>query len=199
MKEGLFIVIYGTNNLGKSTQAAMLVDALEKSALKAEYLKYPIYSLKPTGEQINKILRSNGDQEISEEDFQALYTKNRRDFQPQLCKKITEGVNIIAEDYIGTGIAWGLTKGADLEKLIESNKGLVKPDIEILLDGERFLSGKEENHQHESNDELMELCRKNHLELAARFGWEVVNANQEQEDVHQDILSSRFYNNFYIS
>jgi len=188
MKEGLFIVIYGINNLGKSTQAELLVAGLVKSGMRAEYLKYPIYDLTPTGPKINEILRSGNKQSISEEEFQELYTNNRRDFQPQLCRKINEGINIIAEDYIGTGLAWGATKGADLEKLVESNEGLVKPDVEILLDGERFLAGKEQRHQHEGNDELMELCRKRHLALADRFGWEVINANQEVEKVHRDIL-----------
>lgn len=188
MKEGLFIVIYGTNNIGKSTQVSMLVNALDKAGLKTEHIKYPIYDLKPTGPQINKILRKGEKQKISEEQFQGLYVKNRRDFQPQLCKKICDGVNIIAECYIGTGLAWGWTKGADLEKLIKINKGLVEPDIAILLDGDRFISGKEENHQHEASDEWMEKCRTNFLKLAKRFNWEVVNANQEVEEVHEDVL-----------
>lgn len=188
MKEGIFIVIYGINNLGKSTQAELLVESLEKAGLKARYLKYPIYDLKPTGPQINEVLRGADGQKMSEEELQAIYTQNRRDYQPQLIKMITEGVNAVAEDYIGTGLAWGVSKGADLEKLIESNKGLIKPDIEILLDGERFIESKENGHLHESNDELVEKCRANHLQLAARFNWAVVNANQEIEEVQEQIL-----------
>ena len=188
MKEGLFIVIYGINNLGKTTQAEMLVDALETSGLKSEHLKYPIYDLKPTGPKINEILRNQDKQQISEEEFQKIYIQNRRDFQPELCRKISEGINIVAEDYIGSGLAWGMTKGADLERMLELNKGLVKPDMEILLDGERFLAGKEENHQHESNDQLMEKSRQSYIELDSRFNWQVVDANQSIEEVHQDIL-----------
>jgi len=188
MKEGIFIVLYGINNLGKSTQAQLLVDSLNQAGLKAEYLKYPIYDLKPTGPKINAILRNTDKQPISEEEFQTLYTKNRFDFQPQLCKMLTEGVTVVAEDYIGTGLAWGASKGADLEKLIEANRGLVKPDVEILLDGERFLEAREDVHRHESNKELMEQCRDCHLQLAARFGWEIIDANQSIEEVQADIL-----------
>lgn len=188
MREGLFIVIYGINNLGKTTQAKMLVEVFQQAGLAAEYLKYPIYDLAPTGPKINEILRSGEKQLISEEELQKIYIQNRIDYQPQLVKKISEGVNIVAEDYSGTGIAWGWSKGADLENLIVLNIGLVKPDIEILLDGERFISGKEENHLHESNDELMDKCRDNHLMLAARFGWQVVDANQAIEEVQRDIL-----------
>ncbi|HLD27622.1 MAG TPA: hypothetical protein VJB39_02115, partial [Patescibacteria group bacterium] len=189
MTEGLFIVIYGVNNLGKTTQAALLVEALDKSGLKAEYLKYPIYDLTPTGPRINEILRGGSGQSMAEEEFQRIYAKNRMDFQPQLCKKIAEGVNIVAEDYIGTGLAWGLSKGANLDNLLEMNRGLVSADVEVLLDGERFLRAREKNHRHETDDRLTDECRQRHLELADKFGWAVVNANQEAEEVHQDILA----------
>ena len=189
MKEGLFIVIYGINNIGKSTQVEMLLDALKKAKLEVKHLKYPIYDLEPTGPQINEILRSGKSQEISEEELQSIYAKNRLDYQPILCKTLAEGMNIVAEDYIGTGLAWGSTKGADLDKLIEMNNGLTKADIIILLDGERFIEAKEDNHLHETNDEWMEKCRDKYMELSEQFNWEVVDANQTKDEVHQDILS----------
>jgi len=189
MKEGLFIVIYGINNLGKSTQAEMLVDSLTKAGLTAEYIKYPIYDLKPTGPKINEILRGGHKQMISEIKFQTLYAQNRLDFQAQLCKKISDGINIVAEDYVGTGLAWGWSKGANLDELIKINRGLLVPDVAILLDGERFLQAQEKMHQHESNQALMTDSRKKHLKLAARFGWQVINANQEPKDVQQEILA----------
>jgi len=189
MQEGVFIVIYGINNIGKSTQVDMLVDALKGLDLPVERIKYPIYDFAPTGPKINEILRSGKKQEMSEEELQKIYADNRRDYQPQLCKMLSEGVNVVAEDYIGTGLAWGWTKGGDLEKLIEINHGLLKPDAEILLDGERFIAAKEQGHLHESKDELFNACRANHLQLAGRFGWQVVNANQEREEVHAEILS----------
>jgi len=46
---GKFIVLYGINNLGKTTQTRILVDKLKLHGLKAEYLKYPVYDLAPSG------------------------------------------------------------------------------------------------------------------------------------------------------
>ena len=57
-KRGKFIVVYGPSNVGKSTQVSMLV-----SKLVTEYhtqvllIKYPVYGLEPTGEEILKIVK----------------------------------------------------------------------------------------------------------------------------------------------
>lgn len=187
MNKGKFIILLGINNLGKSTQAKLLVENLENYGLKTEYLKYPIYDLEPTGTQINEIIRGGKNQEISEEELQELYTQNRRDYQPQLEEKLKKGINIVAEDYVGTGLAWGVAKGANLDTLLKQNEGLTQGDIAIVLDGERFLEAKEETHIHEQNDELMKKCRQVHLDLAKKYGWSVVNANQDVEKVAKDI------------
>lgn len=185
--KGKFIVIYGTNNLGKSTQAHLLVHAIQKLGKKAEYLKYPVYTLDPTGPKINEILRKKIVQNISEENFQSLYAQNRRDFEPRLLKKLREGVHIVAEDYIGTGLAWGMTKGANRHILEYQNQGLLREDIAILLDGERFLDAKENSHLHEKSDELIKKCRETHRTLAKKLGWHIIHANQTREKVQHDI------------
>ncbi len=188
MKEGLFIVIYGINNIGKSTQVEMLLEAFKKAKLEVKHIKYPIYDLEPTGSKINEVLRSGKEQVMSEVALQKLYAKNRLDYQSELIRMLASGINIIAEDYVGTGLGWGWTKGAEIEELIKINRGLLKPDIVVLLDGERYLEGKEENHIHETNDEWMETCRDKYMELATRFNWEVVDANQTRDEVHDNII-----------
>jgi len=185
--KGRLIVIYGSNNLGKTTQAKLLVEKLNREGFKTEYLKYPIYNCQPTGPQINQILRSGKSQEITELELQELYAQNRRDFQPQLEAKLSQGTNVVAEDYIGTGLAWGVTKGAPLIELEKQNQDLLKEDMIILLDGQRFLDGKEANHLHEQNDEWMAKNRQVHLDLAKKYGWQTVDANQAAEKVAADV------------
>lgn len=186
---GKFIVIYGINNIGKSTQVKMLVEALRQRSTEAESLKYPIYDLAPTGPRLNSILRENAEGGISEIELQRIYAQNRRDFEPQLQGILDKGIWAVAEDYTGTGIAWGWAKGASLEELEKMNKGLLKEDVAILLDGERFLHAKEHHHIHERQDALTVLCRQRHLELAKRYGWKMVNANLTQDEIHQEILN----------
>ena len=183
----MFVTIYGTNNIGKSTQVKLLVEALRAAGQAVEYLKYPIYDLEPTGPAINKVLRGAEGQKISELELQELYAQNRRDFEPKLKTMLARGQLVVAEDYTGTGLAWGVTKGANLEEIEKLNQDLLKEDLSILLDGQRFLSGKEAGHLHESNDAFMQRCREVHLELAERYDWKIVNANQKVEEVQAEI------------
>lgn len=186
-QRGKLIVLYGVNNLGKTTQAKLLVEKLSHHGVFAEYIKYPIYELPPTGHILNTVLRSGTEQKLSEIELQKLYAQNRRDFQPTLEQKLVRGKWIVAEDYTGTGLAWGVTKGAPLDILEKQNNGLIQEDCAVLLDGDRFLSGKEARHLHESNDSLMQHCRATHRALAQKYSWLTVDANQSVEDVAENI------------
>ena len=186
--QGKLITIYGINNLGKSTQAKLLVKNLKKQGKRVEYLKYPIYNLKPSGPIINKVLRSGKKQKMSEEELQLWYTINRFQYENTLKKKLKAGKIIVAEDYTGTGLSWGAAKGAKLDWLIKTNEPLLAEDIAILLDGSRFIEAKEKNHIHESNDKLVAKCRRVHLQLAKRFEWKIVKANREVDVIAKEVL-----------
>lgn len=191
---GRLIVIYGSNNLGKSKQLDLLEEEYKNEGIPYTRIKYPIYD-SPTGEIINSILRpAEGEDkvEISESDFQALYAENRRQYEPILRALLEQG-DVIAEDYIGTGMAWGLTKGVDKNFLEEINADLLKPDIEIVLDGYRYAGGIERRHRHEDVEpRVWEKSRMAHLELAREYGWEVVNANGSPDEVHEVIMKILF-------
>lgn len=175
-----FVVLYGAPNLGKTVQSHRLAKVLG-----ANYIKYPVYDLEPTGPTINSILREGTP--ATPLDLQKLYAQNRRDFE-QILKIALEDRTVVGEAYIGTGIAHGMFEGVPKELLEEINKDLLLPDISILLDGEqRFSSGIERGHRFEDNVNW-EGIRDVHRELANAYGWEVVNANQNEDRVHADIL-----------
>jgi thymidylate kinase len=167
----MLITLYGINNIGKSTQALRLVERLRAAGWDAVYCKYPVYEMEPTGRYLNEFLRSGGAQTISEEELQMWFTLNRYQFQPTLQKWLAEGKIVVAEDYTGTGIAWGTVKGAKTEWLETLNEGLVKEDLALLLDGDRFTKAQEEGHLHEANEAFMKRARQIHLELGEKYGW----------------------------
>lgn len=182
MKKGMFITLYGINNIGKSTHAKLLVQRLKKSGYKARYIKYPIYNLAPTGPLLNTILRKSEKQSISEEDLQLWFILNRYQFQPTLIDWLKKGYIVVAEDYSGTGIAWGAAKGMSLITLIKLNTFLVQEDCAILMQGEREVRAQEKHHIHEQNEGLITKTTRIFSALARRFGWKIVTVAKTKEE-----------------
>ncbi len=167
----MFITLYGINNIGKSTQALRLVERLKAEGHDAVYVKFPVYEVEPTGVYLNAFLRSGEVQKISEEELQMWFALNRFQFEPTLREWLADGKIVVAEDYTGTGIAWGLVKGASRVWLENLNATLIKEDLALLLDGDRFVHATEEGHLHETNEEFMKRARHVHLELGEAYGW----------------------------
>jgi thymidylate kinase len=191
MKEGKFIAIYGINGIGKTTQVDLLVEYLKKQGKNAVRLKYPVYDLEPEGPFIYKYLRDpkfRSENEITTHKLQKKYAENRMRYEPTLRQRLKNGEWIVAEDYTGTGISWGLTWGGKLEYLEDINEDLLRPDLEILMHGSRFLSAIEKDHRNEMNSERIMICRSFHYLLSNRYGWKEVNAKQKIEKVHGDII-----------
>jgi len=177
--KGRFITIYGINNIGKSTHAQILTERLIEEGYDAEFLKYPNYMVEPSGPFLDHVLRGDDAQEISEEELQLWFVLNRFQFQGEIEKKLAEGKTLVVEDYIGTGIAWGMAKGLDRKWLESINEPLIKEDFAVMLVGQRHTSAKEAKHIHEQNDALAEKCRLVHDELAERYGWKKVQMQDE--------------------
>ena len=191
MEKGKFIAIYGINGIGKTTQVELLVEYLKKQGKNASRLKYPVYDLEPEGPFIHKYLRDpefRKNNEISTHKLQKKYAENRMRYEPTLRERLRNGEWIVAEDYTGTGICWGLTWGGKLDYVEDINEDLLKPDLEILMHGSRFLSAIEKDHRNEMDGERIEICKNFHFLLSDRHGWTKVNAKQKKEKVHEDIV-----------
>ncbi|HOW60803.1 MAG TPA: hypothetical protein P5548_03450 [Candidatus Moranbacteria bacterium] len=190
MEKGKFIAIYGINGIGKTTQVELLVEYLKEKSKNVSRLKYPVYDLEPEGPFIYKYLRDpefREKNELSTHELQKKYADNRSRYEGTLKRRLENGEWIVAEDYIGTGIAWGLTWGGDLEYLEEINKNLLKEDLSILMNGNRFLTAVEKDHRNEMEAERITICKNFHKLLSGKYNWAEVNANQEIKNVHDDI------------
>ncbi len=184
---GKLIVFYGINNLGKSTQAKLLVERLKANGYQSEYVKYAIYSLPPSGEILNNYLRNGNPLNLSAREAQIIQVLNRTQYQEELIAKLKAGINVVAEDYKGTGIAWGLGAGVDETFLKKINSHLIDEDLVFLFDGERFRQSIENNHKHENDEDLMNKVRWAHLKLREEFNWYKINANSAIEEIHEEI------------
>ncbi len=186
-KNGKFITIYGVNNIGKTTHARLLVKRLKKEGFDAVYIKYPIYDLEPTGKRLNTILRGKKNQTISEKDLQTLFKRNRADFEPQLKQMLQSGKIVVAEDYTGTGIAWGMAKGLTQSFMEKLNADLLKENFAILLTGQPDSRAKEENHLHEQNTKLMKSVNNIFVQLGRKYAWHTIKLAPKIEDTAEKI------------
>ncbi|MEK7093749.1 MAG: hypothetical protein AAB903_00225 [Patescibacteria group bacterium] len=185
--KGKLIVLYGINNIGKTTQTNLLVDRLLASGKEASRAKAPLYNMKPSGPMINEYLREDNPQKLSPREAQMLYAFNRIQYQEELLKKLEGGEWIVFEDYWATSVAWGGAAGVPIDFLIELNSCIHPPNLNILMTGNRFLSGVEVKHKHERNKVLIEKAEKIFKEMGEKYRWPEVNANQSIEAVHEDI------------
>lgn len=195
---GKFVAVYGINGIGKTTQVERLVEYLRSCGVRAERLKYPIYDLEPEGPFIHRYLREPAfrkGNELSTEELQEKYAENRRRYEPTLRERLEAGEWIVAEDYIGTGIAWGLTWGADLDHLERINENLLSADLSILMHGDRFDTAIEKDHRNEMAAERIAISRNFHFLLGERYGWTRIDANRSVEEVGEeirDVVSAEF-------
>ena len=183
----MFIVLYGINNLGKSTQAKMLVERMNAGGYKTEYLKYPLYNLEPSGPIINNYLRGGNTFDLNAREAQLLYVLNRTQYEPIIKEKLATGIHIIAEDYTGTGISWGIGAGVDETFLKLTNSHLLREDISFLFEGNRFTEATEKGHKHETDNALIETVRVAHDKLGTERDWIRINANETIEQIHEKL------------
>jgi len=184
--KGKFIVFYGINHIGKSTQVELLSDRLMKDGESARQVKYPRYDLEPIGPLLNDYLRGENTYGITPREAQILFAMDRAYYQPRLKRYLEAGVHVVAEDYVGTSVAWGTGAGVNKDFLLTLNSGLIQPDLAFLLDGEQFMEGREA-HRHEGDDDLTGRVQQIHRDLAKELGWHVIDANQDIETIHEKV------------
>lgn len=187
MKHGKFIVFYGVNSLGKTTQAKMLVDRITRNGKKAEYVKYAIYDLEPSGPIINSYLRQGNPYNLTASEFQLIQVLNRTQYQPVLEAKLKQGIHVVAEDYIGTGIAWGIGGGARPGLLTLLNSHLTREDIAFFFTGKPFATGQEKEHMHEEDEVLTSRVAAIHADLGRTYGWITIHANRPRPVIEEEI------------
>ena len=100
-KCGKFIVIYGINNLGKTTQANLLVDRMVREGKDALYLKYALYDLSPSGPIINNYLRPvegrpRNPHNLSPREFHILQALNRTQYDEEVRCRLQSSQHIVA-------------------------------------------------------------------------------------------------------
>ncbi|MBD3300559.1 MAG: hypothetical protein GF347_04355 [Candidatus Moranbacteria bacterium] len=195
-KKGKLIAFYGINNLGRSTQAELLVKKLSDKGYQAESIKFPVYGLEPTGSLIMNFLRDQDKYNLSNREFQLLNFINQNQKTIELEKKLDQGIFIVCESYFGSAAAWGIAMGVEpeiMEHLYQSSRN---EDLAVFFDGEMFERSPQEHSKLDRDNELLKRAQETHKQLALKYDWYIINANQAIDEVKNEIweiIKKRFF------
>lgn len=145
--KGRFIVIEGLDGSGKSTQTALLQEALNVVGLKTEYIHFPRTDLESPfyGPMLRKFLKGElGSLDEVDPYFVALlFAGDRRNAITWIKERLDAGIWVVADRYVLSNIAF---QGAKLKQIKEKKKlaswildlefghfELAKPDLTLFL------------------------------------------------------------------
>ena len=203
-KKGRFITFEGMEGCGKSTQIALLAEALTARGLAVEVSRSPGGT--PVAEKIRTLLkvRTKGD-ELTPEAELLLFGACHAQMTRRLILPVLERGGILLSDrfFDSTTAYQGYARGLDLDLVLRINRfacGELEPDLTLVLDldpelgiersrcrgaleTDRFDSEKMKFH-HDVRNAFLTLARLD----PGRF--RVIDASRTPEQVHQQIMEA---------
>ncbi len=189
---GAFIVFEGIDGSGKSTVCRRAAGILGSEGHRVEL------TAEPTHEGIGAFIRSGSAGRISQRAESLLFTADRYEHTAAMTRSASEGAVVLCDRYYASTIAYQSAKldgdSADTEWLRGLCEPFVQlPDAVILLDIdpeeslERVCSRGEEGSKFENLPFLVQV-RGAYLDLADRYGYEVVDASGSEDEVLGDAM-----------
>ncbi len=195
MKQGIFIVIEGTDGSGKATQAQLLAARLKKAGRRLEQFDFPQY-FKSSSDFVKAYLqgRFGSIKEVSPRKASLLYALDRFEAAGDIKKALSQGKVVLANRYVGSNMGHQGAKIAsgderlkyfmwDME--LEYNiLEIPKPNINIILrvpakvaqqlvdqkqGKERFYTKGKKRDLHESSLSHLKKAEETYTEMARYF------------------------------
>lgn len=174
---GLFIAFEGGDGAGKSTQAALLAEALESRGLTVLRTREPGGT--PIGEKLRSLVLDHGHGHIDAHTEALIFAASRAAHASQVIRPALErGEVVLTDRYIDSSVAYqgaGRKLGTDaVRSLNEWATSGLQPDLTVLLDVDpavgrrrRTAGDAAEDRLESEADEFHTTIRDAFLELAA--------------------------------
>lgn len=182
------IAIEGLDKSGKHTQTKALAEYLRSIGYKVVISEFHRYDT-PTGELIRKWLRKEW--EVDQHTIELIMAADKQ-AQQKWIKQLEEiGVDyLILDRYLGSQRVYSIANKMDPMWVIQLQKYMRKPDLEIFIDIDPEESmrrkGKHgENDRYESDLELLTNVRELFIELTYKD--KVIDGSKSVEDVSEQI------------
>jgi len=187
---GFIIGIEGIDAAGKRTQSSLLRSWLIRRGIRTEILSFPDYTTH-LGMELKKFLA--GERDYSPHLSHILFAANRWEKRETIENYLSNGKVLIVDRYTESNLVYGVANGLPLDWLINLEEGLPKASLVLVLDaptGKLFDRRGHLKDRYEGDLTLQERARKTYLELAGRFGWVVINADEGSQSVQMSIVKA---------
>lgn len=182
LRFGKLIVIEGTDGVGKTTQTRLLANALSARNEKNITIAYPDRST-PIGNLLDRYLKNEFD--LPFQSLHLLFSANRWEKNEEIHQLLAEGVTVILDRYLYSGVAYSMANGLEKEWCCTSDKGLVLPDVLIYLENENLEQVGEERYD---KDKLFQTRVVQAYWNLISPQWHVISKGTIEE-VHKQILA----------
>ncbi len=199
---GVLITLEGSEGSGKSTQLALLHQALEERGVPALFTREPGGT--PIGEQIRAVLHDPRNRAMVAEAEILLYSASRAQHVAETIRPaLARGMLVVSDRFSEATMAYqGYGRGLDLgtlERITRFATGGLQPDLVIYLDidievglqRKRNDQDGEWNRMDQQSLDFYRRVRAGYLELARQRAdhWLVMDGSLPIETVHATILA----------
>ena len=194
---GTFIVLDGLDGSGKGTQIALLAERLfQRDKANHFFLtREPYHS--SYGVEIRRILLRTKNPLQHAERLTALFVNDRIVHAHLIEQLLQEGNHVICDRYKYSTLAYQQTQGIPIKRLIEMHRGVLVPDLAIILDVSAEVAMQRMKNdigvrKKEMFDQLafLRILQGNYLRLPRQLPTErikVINGNATVEKVFRDV------------
>ena len=200
-----FITFEGIDGCGKSTQARLLLEYMNKSGVETILVREPGGT--NISESIREILLHSSSGQMGDRTESLLMTASRAQLtQEVIIPNMDQGKFVIADRYSDSTLAYqGGGRNLDIEWLIELNNYAtftLLPDITFFVDirSEEALRRLDSNKDRIEGEgiEFQARVRKTYHELAERFNdrYVILDGYGEIGDIHQKVLNEMIRRKF---
>ncbi len=200
-----FITFEGIDGCGKSTQAKLLLEYMNKSVVETILVREPGGT--NISESIREILLHSSSGQMGDRTESLLMTASRAQLtQEVIIPNMDQGKFVIADRYSDSTLAYqGGGRNLDIEWLIELNNYAtftLLPDITFFVDirSEEALRRLDSNKDRIEGEgiEFQARVRKTYHELAERFNdrYVILDGYGKIDDIHQKVLNEMIRRKF---
>lgn len=130
--KGTLVAVEGGDGVGKSTFVTMLSTILESRGCHHQVMRFPDRE-GPIGSLIDAVLK--GHTRVSKDALSLLFTADRADKREEIETLLENGVHVICDRYVDSGIIYSQEMGASNDVVHVIDKCVPCADMTVLIDG----------------------------------------------------------------